>query len=221
MDHYPIFASIHENDAQNFFIRGHFGSSHFLFERARCFFSFTNSFGFVLSKCLQPSFAVSQLFSWLFLSDGTNVLISSALASSSHSSSLNGSGSDLAGMGTRPGNTTDEKLDAFLSQFAQFKKQTAQILPKMNEQEVPSYFGSHSNNTTKGLRSGTIIFGKNPTCQPATNLSEFIAKQVLCRPDSYLKRAKCQDFVARFKDDGIPYEINSPFSFAKTTITVR
>ena len=33
-------------------------------------------------------------------------------------------------------------------------------------------------------------------------------------------RAKCQDFVARYKDDGIPYEINSPFCCAKTTITV-
>ena len=24
-------------------------------------------------------------------------------------------------------------------------------------------------------------------------------------------RAKCQDFVARYKDDGIPFEIDSPF----------
>ena len=28
-------------------------------------------------------------------------------------------------------------------------------------------------------------------------------------------RAKCQDFVARKEDDGIPYEINSPFCCAK------
>ena len=34
-------------------------------------------------------------------------------------------------------------------------------------------------------------------------------------------RTKCQDFVARYKDDGIPYEINSSFCCAKTTITVR
>ena len=34
-------------------------------------------------------------------------------------------------------------------------------------------------------------------------------------------RAKCQDFVARYKDDGIPYEIDSPFCCANTTITVR
>ena len=34
-------------------------------------------------------------------------------------------------------------------------------------------------------------------------------------------RGKCQDFVARYKDDGILYEIDSPFCCAKTTITVR
>ena len=34
-------------------------------------------------------------------------------------------------------------------------------------------------------------------------------------------RSKCQDIVARYKDDGIPYEIDSPFCCAKTTITVR
>ena len=60
--------------------------------------------------------------------------------------------------------------------------------PKMNKHEVPSYYSSRANNTTKGLRSGSTIFAKNPTCQPTTNLSESIAKQVLCRPDSYLKQ---------------------------------
>ena len=34
-------------------------------------------------------------------------------------------------------------------------------------------------------------------------------------------RSKCQDFVARYKDDGIPYAINSPFCRTSTTITVR
>ena len=34
-------------------------------------------------------------------------------------------------------------------------------------------------------------------------------------------RPKCQDFVARNKDDGIPYEINRRFCCAKTTITAR
>ena len=33
-------------------------------------------------------------------------------------------------------------------------------------------------------------------------------------------RSKCQDFVARYKDDGIPYEIDSPFCSVKTTVAV-
>ena len=34
-------------------------------------------------------------------------------------------------------------------------------------------------------------------------------------------RATCQDIVVRFQEDGIPYEIDSPFCSVKTTITVR
>ena len=45
------------------FVRSHFGSSHFLFERARCLFRARFS-GFVLSKCLQRSFVFSHLLSW-------------------------------------------------------------------------------------------------------------------------------------------------------------
>ena len=46
---------------------------------------------------------------------------------------------------------------------------------------------SLANNTTKGLQSGSIIFGKNPKCQHTTNLSEFIAKQVPCQSGLFLK----------------------------------
>ena len=53
--------------------------------------------------------------------------------------------------------------------------------PKMNNHEVPFYYDSLVNNTTKGLQSGSVIFGENPKCQHTTNLSEFIAEQVLCR----------------------------------------
>ena len=59
--------------------------------------------------------------------------------------------------------------------------------PKMNNHEVPSYFASLANKTSKGLQSGSIPVGKNPICQHTTNLSEFIAKQVLCRSGLYLK----------------------------------
>ena len=34
-------------------------------------------------------------------------------------------------------------------------------------------------------------------------------------------QGKCQDFTVRYKDDGIPFTINSPFCGANTTITVR
>ena len=34
-------------------------------------------------------------------------------------------------------------------------------------------------------------------------------------------RAKCQDFVARYKDDGIPFEVDSLFCKSRTIITVR
>ena len=34
-------------------------------------------------------------------------------------------------------------------------------------------------------------------------------------------RGKCQDFVARYKVDGIPYAINSPFCCTSSTISVR
>ena len=61
------------------------------------------------------------------------------------------------------------------------------LSPKMNNSVVPFYFDSLANNTTKGLQSGSITFGKNPICQRATNLSKFIAKQVLCQSGLFLK----------------------------------
>ena len=80
----------------------------------------------------------------------------------------------------------------------------------MSMREVPSCYGSHANNTTKGSRSRSIISVTNPTCQPTINMSQFIAKQVPYQPDLYLKHeAKCQEFVVRYEDDGIPFEINS------------
>ena len=48
---------------------------------------------------------------------------------------------------------------------------------------------------------------ENPTCKP-TNLSEYIAKQVLVSARLVFEtRAKCQDFAVRYKDDGLSYEI--------------
>ena len=58
---------------------------------------------------------------------------------------------------------------------------------KMSMHGVPSYYGSHVNNTTLGLRIGSTTCGKNQTFQPIKNPSEFIAKQVPCQPALYLK----------------------------------
>ena len=55
------------------------------------------------------------------------------------------------------------------------------ILPQallMNMREVPSYYDSLANNTTKGLQSGSILSVKKPTCLPTTGLLQFIVKQV-------------------------------------------
>ena len=58
---------------------------------------------------------------------GTPVLNSPIQLTSLNFGSPDGSGSDLDGMGTRSGSTTDEKLDALLSKFAHFETQIAQI----------------------------------------------------------------------------------------------
>ena len=171
---------------------------------------------------------------------GTPVPNSPTQLTSSNFGSPDGPGSDLDGMGTRSGSTTDEKLDALLSKCVHFETQIAQIpsldvrnrisMPslhvcanskqvpplapaaptgqdlgiysdivtapqplglsgpmaqshlmtieirdvdliffqalRMNMHEVPSYCGSRVNNTTLGLRIGSIAFGKSPTCPP-------------------------------------------------------
>ena len=81
------------------------------------------------------------------------------------------------------------------------------ILPqaqKMNNHQVPSYIDSLANNTSKELHSGSIPFGKGLVCWHVTKLREFIAKQAPCQSDFFETRGKCQDFVVRFQDAGIP-----------------
>ena len=65
--------------------------------------------------------------------------------------------------------------------------------------------------------SGSILSGKKPTCQHTINLFQFIAQQVPCRLGFLCQsRAKCQDFVVRYKDSG-PYAIASHFGKTNTT----
>ena len=88
---------------------------------------------------------------------------------------------------------------------------------------MPSCYGSFANNTTKGLRSGSIISVKNQSNMPADSGPDTIH----CTAGSmsvrlvFESRSKCQDFVHRFQDDGILYEIDSPCCNAKTFFSVR
>ena len=99
------------------------------------------------------------------------------------------------------------------------------ILPqaqKMNNHEVPFSCDSLANNNLKESHSGSIPFGMNLVGWLVTNLLEVIAKQAPCQSDFFFEtRGTCQDFIVRYKDDGIPYAINSPFCCANTIITVR
>ena len=93
---------------------------------------------------------------------------------------------------------------------------------KMNMHEVPSYYSFRANSTTLEFLLGSIASGKSPTFQHATSPSGITAKQAPCQSDSYSKtRATCLDFVARYKDDGIPYEVDSPLCNVRTNIAVR
>ena len=90
--------------------------------------------------------------------------------------------------------------------------------PKMNMHEVPSFYGSHANGITIWINNLWEKFNMPAYSKPV---------RIHCKAGSVSDRlvfettAKCKDFVARYEDDGIPYEIDSPFSCAKTTISVR
>ena len=76
----------------------------------------------------------------------TSLLVSPTPAFSSKFGSPGVSSLDLERAGTRPGSTPDEKLDAFLSMFARFEAQLAQILALANwmsrmESHVSNTFG--------------------------------------------------------------------------------
>ena len=58
----------------------------------------------------------------------------------------------------------------------------------MNKHEVPFCFDFHVSITTLECPFGSTISGQRPTHQIPTILSEFIAKQVACQPDSYSKQ---------------------------------
>ena len=83
--------------------------------------------------------------------------------------------------------------------------------------EVPSYFSFHVNKSTLGWLLGSRKSGQRPTYQLSLDPSGFIVSARLV----FETRAKCQDFVARYKDDGVPYEVDSPCCNISTTTLVR
>ena len=83
---------------------------------------------------------------------------------------------------------------------------------KMNMHEVPSYHGSRANNS---VWEESNMPAYNKPVRIHCKAGSVSARLV------FETRAKCEDFVARFKDVSIPYEIDSPFCCAKTTISVR
>ena len=86
---------------------------------------------------------------------------------------------------------------------------------KMNMRE------SLVNNTTLGLRIGSIMF-QSPTHQPVTNLSEYIAKQVPCQSDSYSKQEPNVRTLWPYTRMMVStHDVDSPFCQSRTSITDR
>ena len=96
------------------------------------------------------------------------------------------------------------------------------LVPKINRHEVPFYYDSLREQYHKGI---TIWINNlwERSNMPAYNKPV----RIHCKAGSvsvrfvFETRAKCQDFVARYKDDCIPYAIDSPFCCTNTNITVR
>ena len=102
---------------QNMIIRSHLGSRAISCSNVHGVFPFTSAAGFALSKCLQPCFVGSHLFSMARVSDVTDVPVSPLPASSSNMGSPNGSLPDLEGTGYRA-STMEEKINEMFVQVA-------------------------------------------------------------------------------------------------------
>ena len=92
----------------------------------------------------------------------------------------------------------------------------------MNNHDVPSYSDSLAKKYLKGITQWI-----DTLWEESDMLACSKPVRIHCKAGSvsvrlvFETRGKCQDFVVRYKDDGIPYAINSPFHCANTTITVR
>ena len=76
--------------------------------------------------------------------------------------------------------------------------------PKINKHEVPSYCGSRANNTTKGITKWTNNLWEESNMPAYNKLVRIHYKAGSVSVSRVFEtRAKCQDFIARYKDDGI------------------
>ena len=75
-----------------------------------------------------------------------------------------------------------------------------------------SCYDSLASNTTKGLPSGSILFGKNPTCQPRMDLLQFIVKQAPRQSGLYLNEPNVKTLLS---------DIKRMASFTRSTVPLQ
>ena len=108
-------------------IHFHFGSRHFLFERALCFFLRHDLSWFCLVQVSTTQFCSFKSFLMARVSNGTEVSVSPALASSSNLGSPIGSIPDREGTGYRA-RTMEDKINEIYLQLPLFMQNASRIL---------------------------------------------------------------------------------------------
>ena len=87
----------------------------------------------------------------------------------------------------------------------------------MRLHEAPFFYGFLVNNAFLACTHGffrTLASTDQPVrvhCKRRTKSARIV----------FETRSKCQDFVARFKDDGLPHSVNSPFCNTTSTVIFR
>ena len=92
---------------------------------------------------------------------------------------------------------------------------------RMNVHEVPLFFDFQVNSITLACPFGSKSCCQRPTHQLSASLPELNAKQVLSARLVFEKRAKCQDFVARYKEDAFAPKLIASFYNTSTNIAVH
>ena len=234
----------------------HFGSSHFLFERARCF---SRSRAFLVLSCQVSAtqFCSFPFFLMARVSDGTDVPVSPVPASSSNMESPNGSLPDLEGAKRVKARVTALETGAASSSGGPDSARSWNTLGHSDGSTATGSLRSHgpgssddNRNTRRRLdtfsspeddhaRSAVLL--RFPCEQHHTEVTNWINNvweksnipaynklvRIHCKTFSlsvrlaFETRAKCQDIVARYKDDCIPAKLIVHFCQSRTNIAVR